>query len=99
MSSASAEPSWPLAVGRWGDLVIHDGSRPEWRPGFDPVTTFVYSGRSRGVETVVVGGKVIVSDGRLTMLNLDEMLSEAQCAAQALLDRMGYVVEPRWPTL
>lgn len=88
-----------LAVGRWGDLVIHDGSRPEWRPGFDPVTTFVYSGRSRGVETVVVGGKVIVSDGRLTMLNLDEMLSEAQCAAQALLDRMGYVVEPRWPTL
>ncbi len=87
-----------LAVGRWADLVIHDGSRPEWRPGFDPVTTFVYSARSRGIETVVVGGKVIVADGRLTTIDIDALLSEAQGAAEGLLDRMGYLVEARWPT-
>ena len=88
-----------LAVGRWADLVIHDGRRTEWQPGFDPVTTFVYSARSRGVETVVVGGRVIVSDGRLTMLDVDELLRDVQGAAQGLLDRMGYPLEPRWSTV
>lgn len=87
-----------LAVGRWADLVVHGGTRPEWQPGFDPVTTFVYSGRSRGIETVIVGGKEIVSGGRLTMLDGEQLLHDAHSAAQDLLDRMGYLVEPRWLT-
>lgn len=88
-----------LAVGRWADLVIHDGSRTEWQPGFDPVTTFVYSARSRGIETVVVGGEVVVAEGRLTRLDIDALLRDVQGAARGLLDRMGYAVEPRWLTV
>lgn len=84
-----------LEVGKWADLVVHDGGRPEWRPGLDPLTTLVYSARSRGIETVLVGGRAVVSGG--TLPGLADLLDEAAGAAARLLDRMENDERFSWP--
>lgn len=84
-----------LEVGKWADLVIHDAGRPEWRPGIDPITTFAYSARSRGVETVMVGGRIVVEGGRID--GLDAILTEASGRAIALEKRMTDDPRFSWP--
>lgn len=84
-----------LEVGKWADLVIHDGGRPEWRPGLDPLTTFAYSARSRGVETVLVAGRVVVANGR--MEGMDALLDEVTESAHDLLERMAADTRFAWP--
>lgn len=84
-----------IEAGKWADLVVHDGDRPEWRPGIDPLTTLVYSARSRGVETVLVAGRAIVTDGRVP--GLSALLDDASRAAERLLVRMSDDPRFAWP--
>ena len=93
--------SWlgSLEAGKQADLVIHCWDRPEWRPGVHPVNSLVYSAQSGGVDTVIVGGDVILERGRLTRVDEAAELARVDAAARALNQRSGYRVAGRWPVI
>jgi cytosine/adenosine deaminase-related metal-dependent hydrolase len=86
-----------LEVGKAADLVIHRWDRPEWRPGVDPVNSLVYSAQSSAVDTVIVGGEVILEGGQFTRVDEVAEFAAIDGASRALNARSGYRVEGRWP--
>jgi cytosine/adenosine deaminase-related metal-dependent hydrolase len=85
-----------LEPGKRADLVIRRSDLPEAEPELDPVRQLVIATRSRGVDTVVVGGEVIVEHGRSTRVDEERAYADARAAAQRLLSRMDRSVESRW---
>lgn len=66
-----------LEVGRRADLVLIDLSDMAFTPINDRVRQLVYCGPESRVRTVLVNGRVVVEEGRLTALNLDDLRREA----------------------
>jgi 5-methylthioadenosine/S-adenosylhomocysteine deaminase len=69
-----------LAVGKKADLIVVDMQNPWCHPVRDPdvITTLVYNANGSDVTHVLVDGKIVVEDGRLTTADQDEALREAQ---------------------
>jgi 5-methylthioadenosine/S-adenosylhomocysteine deaminase len=86
-----------LEVGKLADLVIRSDDLPEAHPGLDPLRGIVYSARAKSVDTVIVDGKIIVANGRSTRVDEEAIYEEARRAARALLKRMNWPIESRWP--
>jgi 5-methylthioadenosine/S-adenosylhomocysteine deaminase len=55
-----------IEVGKRADIVIFDVDQPEWQPLYNPVSNLVYSATGSTVDTVIVDGRVVVSDKELT---------------------------------
>ena len=51
------------------------------QPLADPVTALVYAETGAGVDTVLVGGRVVVERGRVTTMDEDRIYARAQAAA------------------
>ena len=88
-----------LEAGKRADVVIHSRRRPEWHPGLDPVNSLIYSAQSTGVDTVIVGGEIILEGGEFTRVNEEEEYGRIDRAARALYERMGYRIPHRWPVV
>ena len=89
-----------IEVGKQADLVIHDRSRIEWiPPSPDPVLQLVWGSDGRSVRDVFVAGSPVVEDGRVTALDIDELVDEAVAAGRALRARSGVAEVARWPVL
>jgi len=79
-----------LEEGKAADLVVLSRTRPEgWGPRADPHDLIVYSASRADVRHVVVAGEVLVEDGRLTRLDLEEITARADAALAAVLRRSG----------
>lgn len=88
-----------VAAGMKADLVLFDTARPEWQPLYNPVANLVYSATGKSVDTVIVGGRVLVEGGRALTLDEDTILEAARRDAPRVLERTGLAarVAPRWP--
>lgn len=75
-----------LEPGYRADVVLVDLSGPHCRPLHEPMAALVYSVRASDVVTVLVDGEVVVRDRRLVTADLDEILTEADAIAAALVD-------------
>jgi cytosine/adenosine deaminase-related metal-dependent hydrolase len=64
-----AEEIGRLAPGMKADLVLIDLADPAYMPFNDAARQLVFSESGRGVETVIVDGRVVVRDRRLTTLD------------------------------
>lgn len=80
-----------LQPGKRADLVIHAADRPELVPALDPVRNLVYAAGSRTVRSVVVDGRLVVRDGRLTGVDEPAALAAVDDAARAMVARTGYL--------
>jgi len=67
-----------IEVGKSADIVILDMNSPHLIPSYDPHSTIVYSLRGSDVRDVIVDGKLLVENGKLTMIDWDEIKSKAQ---------------------
>ncbi|MBL8643910.1 MAG: amidohydrolase family protein [Rhodospirillaceae bacterium] len=72
-----------LETGKQADIVIVNIDDWRYRLISHPLATFLVSGGSRDVETVMVAGRVVVKDGKSTTLDEDEMLRDYQSAVAA----------------
>jgi 5-methylthioadenosine/S-adenosylhomocysteine deaminase len=83
------EETGSLEPGKRADVTVLDGERPElWSaPGVDPHDTVVWSAGRAAVRHVLVGGELLVEDGRLTRLDLDEIRRRAAGSTADLLRR------------
>jgi 5-methylthioadenosine/S-adenosylhomocysteine deaminase len=78
-----------LGVGKRADLFVFDPRHAKSIPVHDPVSTLVYSSGEVNVRTTVVGGRVVLEDGRITGLDEAALLAEAQALAEELAERAG----------
>ncbi len=65
-----------LEVGKKADIQLIDTTGPHYYPMEDPVVHLVYSGYSTDVNTVIIDGKVVMQDRRLTTIDLSQVEGE-----------------------
>ncbi len=78
-----------LEVGKMADLVLMDTKRPEWRPLFNVVNNLVYSATGDSVKTVIVDGRILLDDGRLTVTDEEALLETAKTLRRKMIQRLA----------
>jgi len=74
-----------IEVGKLADLAVLDLSGPHAQPeSADLVSRIVYSARASDVRHVIVGGRVVVQDGKLRTAKLEGIRREAGAHARRL---------------
>lgn len=79
-----------LEPGKAADVVVLDARRPELAvaPRVDPHDAVAFGASGASVRHVIVAGEILVEDGRLTRLDLDEIRREAKRCVGELLERI-----------
>jgi 5-methylthioadenosine/S-adenosylhomocysteine deaminase len=70
-----------LEIGKDADFILLATDRVHAAPLFDPVTHLVYAAGKGDVRDVFVGGRPVVAGGRLTGLDLDDLLARVHALA------------------
>jgi cytosine/adenosine deaminase-related metal-dependent hydrolase len=83
-----------IAEGMAADIVLFEGRSPLQAPMLDPAYSLLYSTHPGLVRHVLVGGRIVVRDGRSTLVNEDDLLREAEDVASAYLRRIGVEQAP-----
>ncbi len=78
-----------LEPGKKADLILFDLDRPEWTPCHDLVQTLVYSASGQSVHTVLIDGRVVLEQYRLTTMDEGEILAAARRTAEKLARLSG----------
>ena len=76
-----------LLPGRRADVVLVDLSRPHNQPMHDVAAALVLSVQESDVRTVLVEGKVLVDEGRLTTIDVQEAIEGLTVRIPQLRDR------------
>jgi cytosine/adenosine deaminase-related metal-dependent hydrolase len=92
----AADELGSIEVGKKADLVLHDRNRPEWTPLLNVANQLVYAADGRSVHTVLVDGRKVVEDYRLTTLDEADLYRRAQTAAEAIVARSGLPLRTQW---
>ena len=82
-----AETVGTLMPGKKADIVLFDIDQPHFVPLTDALGNLVHVGQGRDVRHVIVNGVVTVEDGRAVLVDEDEIMRQAEAAAQALWRR------------
>ena len=77
-----------LTVGKKADVVLLDFRRAHLTPAFNPIGTLVHTGQGRDVSTVIVDGRVVVEEGRATLVDDERIRAEGAAAAKKLWTRV-----------
>jgi 5-methylthioadenosine/S-adenosylhomocysteine deaminase len=85
-----------LEAGKKADIVLIDMSRPEWHPLVNPVTSFVYGLGTRGVDTVMIDGRIVLDRGRLTRIDEAVLHKRVQRLSDEVIRRTGLPTMQRW---
>ncbi len=67
-----------LEPGKWADIACIDLARMNTQPLYDPVAQIVYAAHRDQVTDVWVGGRQLLTDGRLTRIDVDDLLARAK---------------------
>jgi 5-methylthioadenosine/S-adenosylhomocysteine deaminase len=78
-----------IEVGKYADLAVLDLRRAHAAGPDDVYTQLVYSARGADVRLVMVGGRIVVEDGRLMCFSESDAVAEASIQRGALLKRAG----------
>lgn len=88
-----------LESGKRADVVLHDTDRPEWRPLLNVMNQLVWSADGRGVDTVLVDGKVVVESGSCTTVDEAKLWADAQSMGESIAGRSGLPDKAKFPVL
>jgi len=88
-----------LEPGKRADLVMFDLDTPEWRPLVDPVNSLVYAASGASVRTVMIDGRVVLDDGRITTIDETAVYRRIETLSREHIARAGVPVTPRWPVV
>jgi len=88
-----------LEAGKKADIVLFDRKRPEWVPLHNVANSLVYSADGKSVHTVLVDGKIVVENGRMTLVDEEEVYRKAQEAGEAIISRTGLPRKLKWPVI
>jgi cytosine/adenosine deaminase-related metal-dependent hydrolase len=87
-----------LEPGKRADLVLFDRDAPEWRPLLHPLNNLVYAASGASVRSVMIEGRLVLDDGRITTVNERAIYDRVEALARDQVRRAGLTIESRWPT-
>lgn len=73
-----------LEVGKKADIIIVDTKKPHMTPMYDVFSHIVYSASGSDVNTVLINGRLVVENGRLLTININEVMSGMQVMADKI---------------
>ncbi|MCG8423905.1 MAG: amidohydrolase family protein [Proteobacteria bacterium] len=78
-----------VEVGKQADIVLVNIDDYRYRQSKHPLRTFLVTGNSKDVDTVIVAGQVLVESGESTRFNEDELYADYLKAVQSARERIG----------
>ena len=75
-----------LAPGYFADIVFVDLGHPNWIPLNDPTNQLVHTEDGAAVRDVMIGGRLVVKERRLTTVDLAAVRRDAEAARQRLVE-------------
>jgi len=66
-----------IAPGMKADITLFNMHAPHWYPRHDPLSLLTYSANSSDVHTVMVNGKVLLANKKLTTIDEEQIMYEA----------------------
>jgi cytosine/adenosine deaminase-related metal-dependent hydrolase len=84
-----------LEAGKRADLVLFDRDAPEWRPLLNPLNNLVYAATGSSVRSVMIDGRLVLDEGRITTVDeravsdRAEVLARDRCVAPGSRSRTG----------
>src|SRR5262245_16054989 len=88
-----------IEPGKRADIVIRTGDLPDAQPNVAPVKQLMLVSRTKGVDTVLCNGEVLVRRGALTRLDEAEVYALGRASAKRLAERAGVKIKNRWPVV
>ena len=73
-----------IAPGYKADIVMLDLDHPNWLPFNDPVNQLVHTEDGTAVASVMIGGRLVVDNRRLTTIDLDRLRDRVAAARERL---------------
>lgn len=73
-----------VAVGYKADLIMIDTEKAHLYPKHDYFAHVVYAAQSADIDTVIINGKVVMKDRKITTFDEGEVLKQAQSCAEKL---------------
>jgi len=84
--------------GKRADLVFYDRDQPEWRPLLNPLNNLVYAATGSSVRSVMIDGRLVLDDGRITTVDERAIYDRVEVLAREQVRRAGLTIESKWPT-
>lgn len=78
-----------LEIGKRADIVLLDNRSPSLAPLIDGYGVLVHSASGRDVDTVIVGGRIVLASGQPVNVDGAEIVTRAQAVADRLWQRAG----------
>ena len=69
------------------------------RPLHNPVANLVYGSTGHSVDTVLIGGEIVVRHGELTSLDSRALRAEVEQVNRRVLNEIGISPLPKWPII
>ncbi len=86
-----------LEAGKLADIVLVDLDRAHTTPVHDVVSNLVFAANGSNVATVMVGGRFVLRDGRVTGADEGAIRARARTAAARLREQFGLPIAGTWP--
>ncbi|MEM2937086.1 MAG: amidohydrolase [Candidatus Bathyarchaeia archaeon] len=77
-----------IEVGKKADIIILNFAKPHLCPIYNEISHLVYAAKTADVETVIINGKLVMENRKLTTLNVEEVMEKAEKAKNLLLERL-----------
>lgn len=88
-----------IEPGKRADLVLYDLDTPEWRPLLNPLNNLVYAATGASVRTVLIDGRMVLDEGRLTTLDEKAVYERVERLSREQIARAGLRIESKWPVI
>jgi cytosine/adenosine deaminase-related metal-dependent hydrolase len=86
-----------IEPGKRADLVLYDRNAPEWRPLLNPLNNLVYAATGSSVRSVMIDGRMVLDEGRLTTVDERAVYARVEDLAREQVRRAGLTIESKWP--
>lgn len=88
-----------LEVGKQADLVVFDTNDYDWRPLHNPIANLAYGVTGHSVDTVLIGGQVVLENKKSTVFDEDALREEVEATDRRILRKIGIDPAPAWPVV
>lgn len=88
-----------LEPGKQADIVVFDTDDYDWRPLHNPIANLAYGVTGHSVDTVLIGGKVVLENKKSTVFDEDALREEVEATDRRILKKIGIDPSPAWPVI
>jgi len=77
-----------IEVGKKADLAVVNFEKPHLYPVYNEISHLVYAVKPADVETVIINGRIVMENGKLTTLKVEQVIERVEKAKSSLLERV-----------